>query len=76
MKEQVALESVALKVYGNSKYSLGDCLREALAMCVTEWRNVELIYIGKVYHISVNDLVSCAKPLYSEDTNDTIPKTL
>jgi len=41
--------------------NLGDCIRGALMVCITEWRNVVFVHNDKTYFVNVNDLISQVK---------------
>lgn len=34
------------------------CMREAIVLCATEWRNVRFTHNGKTYCVRCNDLLS------------------
>ena len=36
---------------------IGECMREALLMAATEWRNVKLIHNGKNYYAKPNRML-------------------
>ena len=40
---------------------IGACIKECLILATKEWRNVELLFNGKVYVIRPNDLLGAVK---------------
>ena len=52
------IEIVEIRVSGRPGTSIEKCVREAIKLAATEWRNVRLRFNDKQYIILVNDLLS------------------
>lgn len=52
-----SIEVTEVVVHATPGSSVGECIKEALQIAVTEWRNVRLIHNQKAYKVQVNDLV-------------------
>lgn len=54
----MAISSVELVVTAEAGASYGQAAKECMILAVTEWRNVTLLFSGKRYKISPNDMLA------------------
>ena len=63
MRKMEHLESVRLVASGDSeRSSYRETLREAILLCMEEYRNIEFTYEGETYSVFVNALLDCSVP--------------
>ena len=57
----MTVEVIKVIVTANPGASIGQCIKDAIQIAVTEWRNVQLVHNGKEYIIYVNDILETVK---------------
>mgnify|MGYP001565484214 CR=1 FL=1 len=64
------LEVICLEARATSGAPIGRCIREALQIAVSEWRNVEFVHNLTRFRIDVNDLFACAREARMPEERD------
>ena len=55
------VDIVFVELHAKSGAVIGDCLRDAIQLAISEWRNVELVHNDTRYRVNVNDLLASVK---------------
>ncbi len=53
-----AIEVIEIKIGATPGAEIGQCFKEGIELAAKEWRNVRLVYDGKVFFIRPNALVA------------------